>query len=144
MSETRDNVLQANEPLNVMQFIKYTNNDVDPNDLRDAKTGIYDFGTNYTTEYTFPMPEIEGYAGSYTDNIDGGNNANGDFIGVVISSKVNISGFSWAGLDAEKGRELLSLFTGGDNYVFFARYYDVVRGEFVQCLGICCAAMSYR
>lgn len=98
---------------------------------RNNKTGIYNLDGAYTTEYTFPMPAVDGYSGSYTTNIDGGNNANGVFEGVVISSKVNISAFLWNGLDTSTGRDLMKMFEGGQYYTFFARYYDIVRGEFV-------------
>ena len=77
------------------------------------------------------MPNIDGFSGSYVTTVDGGNNANGDFEGVVVSSKVNISGFSWSGLDKQTGRDLLAVFVGGENLTFFARYFDVAIGEFV-------------
>ena len=74
------------------------------------------------------MPKIDGFSGSYVTTVDGGNNANGDFQGVVVSSKVNISGFSWDGLDKQTGRDLLAVFFGGENLTFFAKYFDIALG----------------
>lgn len=118
--------------LYVMQIITPTAQGSALRTLRNKKTGCYNLPTDgYTINYTFPMPSIDGYSGSYVTNIDSGNNANGDMEGVIISSKVNISGFSWLGLDTTTGRALLKMFMGGENLMFFARYYDIALGEFV-------------
>lgn len=124
-------MMSANDSIFVMQIIEPTEKGNVLSEKRNKKTGIYENLTYNEPKYTFPMPAIDGFSGSYKTNIDGGNNANGDFQGVVISSKVNISGFYWTGLDAQTGRELLAVFAGGENLSFFARYYDVALGEFV-------------
>ena len=116
----------------VMQIIEPNAKGTPLRKLRDGKTGWYSIQDDgYQVKYTFPMPNIDGFSGSYVTTVDGGNNANGDFEGVVVSSKVNISGFSWSGLDKQTGRDLLAVFVGGENLTFFARYFDVAIGEFV-------------
>lgn len=96
---------------------------------RNDKTGIYTLTeSEYSHSYTFPMPKVDGFSGSYVTTVDGGNNANGDYEGVVVSSKVNITGFSWTGLDKQTGRDLLAVFAGGENLTFFAKYFDVALG----------------
>lgn len=113
----------------VMQIIEPNAKGSALRNLRNSKTGIYTIPEGeYQLKYTFPMPKIDGFSGSYTTSVDGGNNANGDYEGVVVSSKVNISGFSWAGLDKQTGRDLLAVFVGGDNLTFFAKYFDIALG----------------
>lgn len=113
----------------VMQIIEPNLPEATLRTKRNEKTGIYSLeNSEYSSAYTFPMPKIDGFSGSYATTVDGGNNANGDYVGVVVSSKVNISGFAWAGLDKQTGRNLLAVFAGGENLTFFARYFDVALG----------------
>ncbi len=113
----------------VMEIIEPNLSEAQLRTKRNEKTGIYDLKeSEYSHTYTFPMPKIDGFSGSYVTTVDGGNNANGDYEGVVVSSKVNISGFSWVGLGKQTGRDLLAVFAGGENLTFFAKYFDVALG----------------
>jgi|AGTN01.1.fsa_nt_gi hypothetical protein len=97
--------------------------------VRDSNN-IYHF--SYSIKLEVPMPAANGFGGVQKVAVDGGLNANGDFEGAVLGEpKRKIDQFSWNGIDTAKGREILQYFDDKSHFTFYARYFDLIRGEWV-------------
>ncbi len=102
---------------------------VNPENYKNPETKTYSFP--YVVELTLPMPMWDGFNTQHSVLVDGGRNAMGDFEGTEISAKLKISPFQWRGLSGEEAKPILQYFTQKGNFMFFARYFDLISQEFV-------------